>query len=101
MKRCVQWELVGKRKFVLLTVHLPSAVFITYLGVMIGTYYYSYLFIYPLRFIVFFVIGIPLIYFLYAHNTHRRLQPWCEKCRNGGQEVEVKEPDKPLPKALV
>ena len=28
-----------------------------------------------------------LAYLLFVYVTHQRLQPWCPKCRNGGEEV--------------
>lgn len=37
-----------------------------------------------------------LIYLVLAHSTHRRLQPWCSRCREGGGGDGADVPD-PLP----
>ena len=28
-----------------------------------------------------------LLYLLFAYVTHRRLQPWCPRCRHGGSDL--------------
>jgi hypothetical protein len=37
-----------------------------------------------------------LIYLVLAHSAHRRLQPWCPGCRDGGGDSGIGAPD-PLP----
>lgn len=32
---------------------------------------------------------LSLVYLVFAHTTHRRLQPWCPRCRGGGGGDEV------------
>jgi hypothetical protein len=35
------------------------------------------------------VVQATLAYLLFVYVTHQRLQPWCPKCRNGGQEIQA------------
>jgi hypothetical protein len=43
------------------------------------------------------VIQASMIYLILSYSTHRRLQPWCPWCREGGGGDEIVESPDPVP----
>jgi hypothetical protein len=43
------------------------------------------------------IIQLSMIYLIMSQSTHRRLQPWCPWCSEGGGGSEIEEPDPVLP----
>jgi len=65
---------------------------IGYLGVIVGTAFVSE---HPIGRYAWAVVQASLAYLLIAYVTHQRLQPWCPRCKNGGEELTV--PTAPTP----
>jgi hypothetical protein len=64
-----------------------------YLGLVIGS---AFLYTHPVGRYGWAAIVASLVYLLQAYVTHQRLQPWCPRCKNGGEEV-VAAPTAPTP----
>jgi hypothetical protein len=57
---------------------------IGYLATLLGS---AVLAVHPVGRYVWAAGQASLIYLLFVYVTHQRLQPWCPRCRNGGEEL--------------
>jgi hypothetical protein len=55
-----------------------------YLGVVLGS---SLLYTHPVGRYAWAAVQATLVYLLLVYMTHQRLQPWCPRCRDGGEEL--------------
>jgi hypothetical protein len=65
---------------------------VAYLGTVLGS---AALATHPVGRYVWATVQASLVYLLVVYVTHQRLQPWCPRCRNGGEELTA--PTRPAP----
>jgi hypothetical protein len=80
-----------RRKYILLSIHLPTVVIIGYLVALMSfdLYVVNSVTGGTVLLFVFAAVNASLLYLLYAYEVHQKLQPWCPKCGEGGEEVSV------------
>jgi hypothetical protein len=66
---------------------------LAYLAILTGS---ALLYAYPLGRVGWALAEASLLYLLLVYVTHQRLQPWCPRCGNGGQERTAPAGPRPL-----
>lgn len=82
------------RRLALAHVASKPTVVIPYLALLIGSDFFTST---TPELVVWAIIQSSMIYLIASHLSHRRLQPWCPKCREGGSEVSDPVTPNPMP----